>query len=603
MVGPVLHQELLLGSRRNRLHAFRWVYAGWLVTQVLYFYLAFQAEELARVSRARFWTSTPEVVNRASAPEVVGGRFADMFVRQQMLLLLLVIPALVAGAITDEKRRGTLQYLIVSDLDARHVVLGKLLGRLAQVFLLMLAGLPLFALLAGFGGVAPVSMLFVPVVLIVPVFGVAAAALLASVLCRQTRDAVLGLYAVGIAAGLVVWLVGGVLNYFDPLYVLAPAWGAPGSLDLAEAGRRLALSSVGWGALGCACVGLSVWQMRPAYVRELESIRPTRPTWYSEDRPPVDDEPVRWRERNVEGLAPNPALRRVPQWLGITLVALATVVSSLTILAVSLPTGIRAEDLLRPLLHLNLDRLKLQLPNATLGFQLQGIAVMLLASLVVGIRCSGAVTNEREKQTWEALLLTPLSAKQIIRGKMWGIMGASYWYLLAYACPAVVLSALGGQGTLEALLWTLLWLAVTVLAMYFIGATGLWRSVQAANSWRALLATLGVGYVGGIVIYLVTSPVILILSLLLLLMLLFIDLAVGTQMAKACVNNFNTYFKVFLVSSGIGLALIFFLMARLFLNRAQRWVADRERTRHWHDEPRYRRPRLDRPMPRLTRGG
>ena len=99
------------------------------------------------------------------------------------------------------------------------------------------------------------------------------------------------------------------------------------------------------------------------------------------------------------------------------------------------------------------------LPDAGTGFLIQSLVVMLLASLVVGIRCSGAITGERERQTWEALLLTPLSARQVVRGKLWGIMGASYWYLLAYAAPAAVLSALGG---LLALWWTVLWLAVTV---------------------------------------------------------------------------------------------------------------------------------------------
>ncbi len=38
MVGAVLHQEWLLGSRRNRLYLFRWIYAGWLIVLVCYGY-------------------------------------------------------------------------------------------------------------------------------------------------------------------------------------------------------------------------------------------------------------------------------------------------------------------------------------------------------------------------------------------------------------------------------------------------------------------------------------------------------------------------------------------------------------------------------------
>jgi ABC-type transport system involved in multi-copper enzyme maturation permease subunit len=327
MAGPILHQELLLGSRRNRLHLLRWVYAGWLVLQVLYCYLLFQKEELDRALLG------DEVINRASAPAVVGEQFAEMFVRQQMVILVLLVPPFVAGAVSDEKRRGTLEYLLLSDLETRHIVLGKLIGRVAQVVLVLLAGLPLFGLLAGFGGVDPPSVLAVPAVLVLPVVALAAA-LLASVWCRQTRDAVLALYVVGLACGLVVWLVGGALRYVDPLYVLDPAWGPAQVRDLEEFGRRWLISSGAWGLLAGACLGLSIWRLRPVYVRELESVRPTGPTWYSVERVPVSDEPVPWREHYVEGLASNPTLRRVPQWLGITLVACVTVASSLLLLLV-----------------------------------------------------------------------------------------------------------------------------------------------------------------------------------------------------------------------------------------------------------------------------
>ena len=52
MIGPILHQELLLGSRRNKLHVLRWIYAGWLILQVLFLFLRFQAEESSRLAAA-----------------------------------------------------------------------------------------------------------------------------------------------------------------------------------------------------------------------------------------------------------------------------------------------------------------------------------------------------------------------------------------------------------------------------------------------------------------------------------------------------------------------------------------------------------------------
>jgi ABC-type transport system involved in multi-copper enzyme maturation permease subunit len=593
MVGAVLHQELLLGSRRNRLYLFRWAYAGWLVLVVFYLFVRFADEEFQRYS-ARFQSQgfrDEGSVPRASAPAVVGGRFAEAFVVQQLLLLLLATPAFVAGAITDEKRRGTLAQLLTTDLDTRHILLGKLLGRTAQVLLLAVAGLPPFALLAGFAGVGPLSILLLGAALAAPLFALAAASVLASVWCRQTRDAVLALYVLGTLAGLAVWYFAGPLEVLNPLYVLVPAWGPPGTRDLAEAGRRLAGSALSWTALGGACLAVAVWRLRPACRSELEGARPASTAsarWHSAPLAPVTDEPVEWRERHVEGLAPVPALRRVRTWVGVAAIAAATTCSSLCILAMSLPSGVGPTDALRALVRLRPAAIRAAMPEAAPGFLIQSLTAMLLASLVVGIRCSGAVTGERERQTWEALLLTPLSARQLIRGKLWGVLRASLWYLLAYAAPAVVFAVLGG---LLALFWVVLWLAVTLLAMYYVGAAGLWCSVRARNSWRSLLGTLAAGYLGGIALYLISSPAPAIAAFVLSQVLGLLDRTYGTRTSAFLPANMAGFETPFLITSSLSLALIFWLMARTFLSHAQRWVADRERTRHWHEEPIYRRSR------------
>ncbi len=316
----------------------------------------------------------------------------------------------------------------------------------------------------------------------------------------------------GTLGGVLVWYFRGPFDYLNPLAVVAPAWGTWQSLDLAELGRRLLVSSLCWGTLGGTCLALAIGRLRPAYRRELENVRSRAVRWYNALRRAGADEPIRWREWHVEGLAPTPGLRRVPPWLAVAGVSTLTIASSLLILLLSLPSGVRAGDLILALVHFQPERLTVRMPAAGDGFLVQGLVVMLLASLVVGIRCSGAVTGERERRTWEALLLTPLSAKQLIRGKLWGIMGASYVYLLAYAAPAVVLSVLGG---VLALCWVLLWLAVTVLAMYYIGAAGLWASVRSRSSWRALLGTMAAGYVGGLAIYLGTTPILAIAAVIL----------------------------------------------------------------------------------------
>ncbi len=180
-------------------------------------------------------------------------------------MLALAIPPLVAGAVTDEKRSGTLQYLLTADLDGRHIILGKLLARSAVVGLLALTGLPLFAFLGGFGGVQPLAMLLVPVVLVLPLLALAAAALLLSVWSRTTVDAVIGTYVLEIVLGLLVWGLG--LAALNPLFVLEPSRGLWAATDLGEVGRRLLAFALLWIGFGGVCLGLAVWRLRPATMR------------------------------------------------------------------------------------------------------------------------------------------------------------------------------------------------------------------------------------------------------------------------------------------------------------------------------------------------
>jgi ABC-type transport system involved in multi-copper enzyme maturation permease subunit len=585
MLGPIFYQEMMLGGRRNQLHVFRWIYAGWLVVQVGFFYFYFMMHEFAR-------SNDPTGYTASSAPEVIGSWFTRWFLYQQMILLLLATPALVAGAVADEKRRGTLQYLLLAGLDTRHILLGKLFGRVAQIALLLIAGLPLFAIFAGFSGVEPITVLITGVVLVVPLFALAAATLLASVFCRQTRDAVLALYVIGLFCWLLVWLVRGPLAYLDPLYVLEPAWGPWRTFNGQLLAERLLVSIILWGTIGSVCLGIAVWQLRPVYIRELESSPLKMRRWLNIEREPVHDEPIHWRERHVEGLAPLPSLKRLPQWLGLTSVVVGTTAASMVILGWSVwASGNSLKDMMKAIAHFNVVSLMTMFEPAWLGFYIMGMVVQLLASLVVGIRCSGSITGEREKQTWEALLLTPLSAKQMVSSKLWGVMGASYWYLLAYAAPAVIFSVLGG---LQSLFLTALLIVQTALATYFIGAAGVYCSASSKNSWRSLLKTMAWGYLGGLLISFVVSPLILILAAVLMLVLYIIDVLTKSGISRTG----NLFLPAFLVALCIGFEVIFWLAAKIFMTWAQRWIADRERTRHWHEEPVYRRSR--RPLPRAA---
>ena len=73
--------------------------------------------------------------------------------------MLILTPALVAGAIADEKRRKTLHYLLASQLTGPEIVLGKLLVRMLYVGVLLGVSFPVMSLLVLLGGIDPMLVL------------------------------------------------------------------------------------------------------------------------------------------------------------------------------------------------------------------------------------------------------------------------------------------------------------------------------------------------------------------------------------------------------------------------------------------------------------
>jgi ABC-type transport system involved in multi-copper enzyme maturation permease subunit len=112
-----------------------------------------------------------------------------IFVGLMMLLTLIVAvlaPASTAGAISGERERQTLDLLAVTPISSPAIVLGKLLSALAWVFVLILASIPITALVFVFGGVAPDDVVRGYVVLFATAIGLGSVGLFFSALLRRT---------------------------------------------------------------------------------------------------------------------------------------------------------------------------------------------------------------------------------------------------------------------------------------------------------------------------------------------------------------------------------------------------------------------------------
>jgi ABC-type transport system involved in multi-copper enzyme maturation permease subunit len=599
MLGPVFSLELLLGGRRGRQYVFRWLYGGWLVFLLFCWYVSYLTQ--IKNARSPWFHQDPWLVLSAHADS-----FIAFFLNQQYILILLLTPVYVAGGITDEKMRGTLTYLLTADLTTWDVIVGKLFGRLAQVATLFLTGLPVLAAVGAFGGLTPAMALAVLVTTAVPMFAIGALSLLASVWVRSTRDAVLAVYLVGAAA---YFLLDGVRGLapealsgwagtlqaaargLDPLYVLEPTRG--GDPDLRVAYRRSFQALLAWGVPGLVFVLLAAWRLRPAYTKQLESTgRASRLARFLPSRPAVGNDPIAWKTQYVEGVAPLGALKMFPRWAGVAAVFLLTTAASVWYIYSHL--NISTKDFFDLFWAGDFNRIYHNLDPSVAGpFLYQAVVVMLLATFVIGVRTSGAVSGEREKQNWESLLLTPLETRQLTAGKLWGVLGAFVPYLTAYVVPAAVLAGVAGPIPLT---FVLVSLGVTLLGCYFIGATGVWASVKSPTSWRALLVTLGFGYGGGFALFVITSPVTLVIaSVLFALIAIIMQQTLGLP-PSALLGGFPPFFIAFFVVVCVALVLGFALTAWWFIKEAERHVAQVERVKHWRREPGVRVRKLRRPL-------
>jgi ABC-2 type transport system permease protein len=113
------------------------------------------------------------------------------------LVTLVLAPASTAGAISLEREKQTLDLLATTPISSLAIVLGKLLSALSWIFLLLLASIPVIALVFTFGGVAPEDVLRAYAVLLVTALAFGAMGIFVSALVKRTQAAtVINLVAV-----------------------------------------------------------------------------------------------------------------------------------------------------------------------------------------------------------------------------------------------------------------------------------------------------------------------------------------------------------------------------------------------------------------------
>jgi ABC-type transport system involved in multi-copper enzyme maturation permease subunit len=482
VLGPVFFYDVVRTTRRSRFALYR-AYAYFVLILVAIFCSAWwygpQAEKPARTIR--------------DVGEFAQGFFLT-FMGLQLLLAAVVTPGYVAGVIADEKDRRTIEYLLATDLRNREIILSKLGARLANLLLMLLIGLPVMSAMEFMGGVDPDLVLLGFLATALTMLSLAGFGILCSVHARKSREAILLTY---LGAGTYVFLsLFGFTLYRTPLGSLSwhvgPFELTGGDLiEIFTSGnplvQMLRVAQAGPGGrvptiasllrdyaffhllVSGVCIGLACLRLRVVYLKQADGDparkwrRKVRQRWIG-----VGNYPMLWKETIVErGFR----FRVWGQLLRGGLVA-ATFV---------------------PLLLIYLDQVG-QLVQAIGGWsRMTGALVACVLLIAVAVRASTSISGERDRQTLDNLLTTPLEGTTILRAKWLGNMLSvrSGWVWLAVIWGLGVV-----QGDLDTLAVPLLVLAWVIYGSVF-ATLGLWFSLSCRTSQRAtvltVLAALGVG--------------------------------------------------------------------------------------------------------------
>jgi ABC-type transport system involved in multi-copper enzyme maturation permease subunit len=117
------------------------------------------------------------------------------------------------------------------------------------------------------------------------------------------------------------------------------------------------------------------------------------------------------------------------------------------------------------------------------------LLLLLIISFIAPAFTAGAIAGEREQQTYEILLITPLRAAQIVWGKLGAIFSLLLLLILA-SLPIQSLAFLFGGVALAEIVIAALGLVVTALAF---GALGLYISSLTRTTMIAIVVCYGIG--------------------------------------------------------------------------------------------------------------
>lgn len=139
-----------------------------------------------------------------------GAKLWRIFLYGQLIFVLLISPGVTASAVSAEREGKTLEHLFLTPLSTLSFIVGKFFGAVGQMLIMILAGLPVVAVVFQYGGVTPKEVLIGYLLILATGLMFASFGFLTSCLFTRTTFAVVWAYGflllvlVGVPAALLV---------------------------------------------------------------------------------------------------------------------------------------------------------------------------------------------------------------------------------------------------------------------------------------------------------------------------------------------------------------------------------------------------------------
>jgi ABC-type transport system involved in multi-copper enzyme maturation permease subunit len=412
-----------------------------------------------------------------------------------VLLTLLVFFAALSAASTvaQEKDRRTFILLLLTDMRDYEIVLGKLLGSLLPIALLLLGSVPVLAMLLLLGGIDPEQVLQAILILAATAFGSGSLGGLIALWRDRTFQSLalsvlfLVLYlclveALSAIPGLPPESVNLVQAWLDPFRaldaVLEP--GVGGRMLHPAYGYFIAMMAISIGINLLGIFRLRKWNPRgePIMQRERKDDDEDKDRVRAHAAPgavrQVWENPILWREIRTLAYGRRPLLIKVAYFV---------VVGLLCYYALSGP-------------------ISGEVHGRQSGSVLYGLVpVAVLSLLLVSAQAVTSITSERDGGALDLLLVTDLSPKEFIFGKLLGIAYNVKEFLIpplvlagVYAAYSLLATPPRGQEELRGGMNATAFIATAgaiIILLIFVAVLGLHVALRTTSSRLAIVNTLG----------------------------------------------------------------------------------------------------------------